>query len=634
MQISFPSRLTVKLSKDIISAFNGAAQEKQSGNEKDLILKAKKFFVKSQTKIPASPLKTAFFSALVTAAFIEFTQISATVVDSAVVSHFIGTDAMTAVGLGYPFFSIVGIVGGILSMGMQSLCAEEIGRGNFKQFNTVQSTTLIVGLICSVLLSACAFLFIDPLTRLLGANGKSAELFQPTKEYIMGLSIGVPAMVIVSIFAPAIQLDNNAAIVRKAALTDAAADIILDIVLIKTGFGLFGMGIATSAARYLNLIILFTHFSRKDRVLRPSFHSVSFRTLGQVVSKGGMIGARRLANVIRPIMVNNFIISLGGTAAMAALSVKNTVNNFANVFACGICDAVPLVMGIAAGEKSKDDMLYVGKLIHRATFFITGAVSILLLIFASPIASLFVGTDTGLHTMTVFSICTAAAELGIFTLISCRVAYLSVISKYLENQILQFSLSLIAVVPSILMMGRLFGVYGVLSGITAAYIVLLLVIYIVNAFHAKKVRLTPTDFLRLDESFDILPSDVIELSIRNQKDAALVAEQIQLFCKGHQIDRRKGYYAALSLEESARIIFENNAASAKLYVDIRLIIRDGDIILRIRDNGNSAFPFGGLDEDEAADYIFANIGIRMMRKIAKHIDYYHTLKINYTILTV
>jgi len=159
-------------------------------------------------------------------------------------------------------------------------------------------------------------------------------------------------------------------------------------------------------------------------------------------------------------------------------------------------------------------------------------------------------------------------------------------------------------------------------------------VYTVNAVRCRMGRVTVDDYLRLDSSFQVPPEDVIELDVRGPEDAALISEQVHLFCSGHKLDKRKSYYSALATEECVRLIYENNGFSPKTAMDIRVMIRDGDIIIRIRDNGSSSYPFAGLSTDGCSDDPCAYIGIKMLRKTAKEIKHYHSLKINFTFLTV
>jgi len=578
-------------------------------------------------------LNKAFISTAATVALIEFSQVGTGLVDGVITSVMLGSEAMAAEGIAHPVFSIVGVVSGILGLGMQSAGAKEIGRGNFKAFNEISTMGVLVGGVLSLLLTAAMVLFSGPLTEFLGAKGNSAALFDETRTYILGLSIGTPALIMGPVFASAIQLDNSGGLVRKASIACAVTDIVLDWAAVKLNMGLFGMGVATSISAYVNAGLLLLHFTKKDRMLHPKFKMSALSELGKVLSKGTNMAVKRLANVIRPILINNYIIALGGTAAMAALSVKNNVSNFAEIIGSGITGTVPIMMGIVYGEKSVEDMLHVGKLTHRAIFIGTGSAALLTAIFAPTIAAFFVGADSELHGIVVFAMYMLAIELVAQTLVASRVAYLNVISKFVDSQLLQFSLKLLAIVPSVLVMGKLFGVRGVLAAFAVSYALLLVIIFVISALRKKKLRISPVDFLRLDVGFDVDPGDVIELDIRDMEDASLVSEQVHMFCNGHKLDSRTSYYSALALEEAIRLIFENNNFAGDLLIDIRVIIQNGELILRIRDNGKSSIPFGETNPEKSDDPC-ANIGLNLIRKTAKDINYYHTLKINYTIITV
>jgi len=578
-------------------------------------------------------LDKAFISAAITVALVEFSQVGSGLIDGIMTSRMLGSDAMAAVGIGHPLFSIVGIISGIIAVGMQSTSAKEIGRGSFRRFNEITTMSFAVAAALSLLFTAIVLTFSGPLTGLLGARGNSAELFELTRVYIVGLSVGIPGLILGPVLAPAIQLDNGGSLVRRAALIGAAADVVLDWAAVKLNLGIWGMGIATSVSGYVNLAILLLHFRKKDRMLHISFNLKSFSSMKAVLTKGATMAVRRLANVLRPLLINNYIIALGGTAAMSALAVKNNLNNFTEIVGSGIAGAVPLMMSVVYGEKSLEDLLHIGKLTHKTIFIGTGTVAVVSAVFASPIASFFVGKNSEIHSLVVFAIYMMAAELVVQTLISSRISYLNVISKHFDSRLLQLALKLLAIVPSVLVMGKLFGVYGVLSSFAVAYVLLVIIIFGITAFRKKSVRVTPMDYLRLDCDFEVEPGDVIELDIRDAEDAALVSEQLQMFCRGHKLDERKTYISALALEETATLIFENNNFDPKLSIDLRVVIKDGDIILRIRDNGKSSIPFGEYNPEESDDPC-DKIGIRILQKTAKDINYYHTLKINYTVITL
>jgi len=579
-------------------------------------------------------LDKAFYGSLYTIAIIEFSMMGSVLIDGIITTRYLGSTAMAAVGMGYPIFSIVSLFAGVLSSGMQYICSKEIGKGNYKTFDNVASMTLIVGLAISLLLAFLIAVFVSPVAQILGARGNSADLLEPAREYILGLCIGLPAIMTGLILAPALQLDNDARLVRISTILDAVFDIALDYLFVKLGMGLLGIGLATSVARYMSLAVLLFHFKKKDKMLHLTFRFSSLKLLPGILYKGSSMGVRRLANVIRPIVINNFIIALGGTAAMTALSIKNNVGQFAEIFGTGVAGTVPLVMGVAIGERSYDDVRHMGKKVHQYSIYGNVMIAVLAVILSPWISKFYAPDDVEIQKMVIFSFYMLGIELVWETLLYSRVGYLNLISKVTESQLLQFGLRFLAIVPSILIMGILFGVYGVLAGFAVGKTLLAVVVYVVNAIRCRKAKVTVDDYQRLDSSFNVPPEDVIELDVRGPEDAPLLSEQVQLFCQGHKLDKRKSYYAALAIEESVHLIYENNDFSTKTAMDVRIMIQDGDVMIRIRDNGRSSYPFAGLSNEDNDEKPFAYIGIKMLRMTAKDIKHYHSLKINFTFLTV
>lgn len=578
-------------------------------------------------------LDRAFLGSAVTVALMEFFQVGSSLIDGIVTSRMIGAQAMAAIGLAFPLFSIAAVLSGTLASGAVSLGSSEIGRGNYKGFSKIGSTVFILGAALSLVFTALLFAFSGPLTRLLGASGNSADLFEPTREYILGLSIGAPALVFAPVIAPVIQLDNDAKCVRVAYLLGTVTNVALDLAAAKTGMGTFGIGLASALSYYVNVIVLLLHFFRKERMLWLKFSFRGFNQLPLLALSGSNVTVKSFADALRPIIINNYIIFLGGTAAMTALSARNNVFNFAGVIGAGIAGAISITMGIVHAEKSREDVRYVGKYAHRITFIAVGIVAALCMILSSPAAAFLVGDNEEIRNMVVFAMFMMAGELVLDTLLSARISYLAVLFRMVGCNLLQFGLKFLAVIPSVLILGGIFGVYGVLSGTLAGYLVLLFAVYIVTAVREKKVKISVDDYLRLDSSFDIPPYDVIELDIRDSDDAALVSEQVQMFCRGHKLDTKKAYYSALALEETANLLFENNKSVKGLKVDVRLVVKDGDIILRIRDNGVLLYPFGEKQGNLTDDPV-SHLGIKMVRKIAKDIRYFNTMRLNYIILRI
>ena len=295
-----------------------------------------------------------FISLFLTGSIIEFSQVGAGFIDGIIISRFLGPEAMAAEGIIHPIFSIFGIISGLLAVGIQIRCSHSIGRGDTKEYCRFVSATVYVGVIISLICTALLVIFAKPLTILLGASGNASNLVEPSSRYLLGLSFGAPALIMTAILAPAFQLDIGRRIIQTGAIIEAVSNVLLDIVAVNLELGLFGVGFATAVASYLNLFFLCTFFLKKDRMLHFVKPDVPFKEFVQMLANGSEKAFRRIANTLRPIILNTIIISYGGISAMSALSVRNNFSNFAEIFGTGIASAVSLLTGVYYGEMNEE----------------------------------------------------------------------------------------------------------------------------------------------------------------------------------------------------------------------------------------------------------------------------------------
>ena len=498
-----------------------------------------------------------FFSLFLTGALIEFSQVGAGFIDGLIVSRYLGQDAMAAFGIAYPIYSILGVVSGLLAVGMEIKCSQAIGRGNLKDFNRFFSVTVYVGSAVSVLMTVLILCFAKPFTVLLGASGSAASLQRPAADYLIGVGVGIPALIMSAILSPALQLDSGEKIIQRGALIITVADVLIDIAAVRFGWGILGIGLATAVSNYLNLFYMCTHFRKKDRMLRFVKPDVKPKEFFTMLADGSEKAIKRLANIIRPVALNIIIISYGGTAAVSALSVRNNFSGFVEIAGAGIAAATSLLTGLYYGEVNEEAIKEVNGYGRKLTLLFSGSICLLLLIFAELVARLYVSEGGEMMNMVVFAIQMLALQCPLQTLIASRIKYLQAIRRKYNMNLLIFAAQLIFVLLSSFVLGKLFGVYGILASYTVSDFLSLAAVLIFYMVKNRKVRITEKEILNLPAEFQLAPGDVISLDIRDMEDVSLVSEQIMLFCRGHQFDRKTAYYSALAVEELANNIVEH-----------------------------------------------------------------------------
>lgn len=577
-----------------------------------------------------------FLSLFLTGSIIEFSQVGSGFIDGLIISRYLGAEAMAAEGIVHPIYSIMGIISGLLAVGMQVRCTQMIGRGNPKDVSRFFSATVYVGTVVSLLLTFLVLVFAKPFAALLGASGNAADLLLPASKYLTGIGVGIPPLIMTAILAPAFQLDSGRKAIQTGAIIEAVSDVLLDILAVKLGFGIIGVGLATAAASYLNLLYQCTHFLKKDRMLHFVRPNIPVKEFLQMLSNGGERAVKRVFNTIRPVILNNIIISYGGAIAMSALSVRNSLSNFVEIFGAGIASAVALLTGMYYGEINEEAIEEVNACERRWIFRCCGCVCVLVLLLAPLIARLYVSEDGELLRMVTFVIRMLALQNPLQALIANRIKYLQATGHRRNMNLLIFAAQLVFVLLSAFVLGRAFGVYGILACFTVSDALSLLAIYVFYGIKCRTHFPTRRDFLALPAEFYLHPGDVISLDIHSMEDVTLTSEQIMLFCKGHKVDRKIAYFAALSFEELAANTVEYGFPqnrSKRPIIDLRAVITGDMFVMRLRDNCPqfditkqiAAVNAAGADP-------LQNIGIRMVSKTASDISYLHTFETNCIIL--
>ena len=584
-----------------------------------------------------SVLDQTFFSIFITFSLIELTNVAAGLIDGLIVSNFLDADSMAAAGVAHPIFSIAGIFGGMLAAGMQTMCTRELGRGDVPGFNRLFSAAIYIGSSFAILLTVVLLLATEPLAVFMGASGRGAGLVTLASRYLRGVLIGLPALIMFTVFSSAIQMDSGRKRVMTAAVMCSVLNVLLDFAAVSSHMGMFGIGLATAVAQYCALGYLFLHFRGEDRML----HFVPLKTNAKetlhLLSCGTGKALRRLTNVVRPIFMNKLIIYYGGAMAMTAMSVNNNVSNFAMFFAVGLAEATALQVGVLFGEMNEDGIHESVKCALRYCAVFCGFLCVLFLIFSKPVARLYISEDGELLDMTAFAIRIIAAQALLGGILQPRITYLQAVERTRNMQTLTILSKLVYVILAALVLGALFGAYGVLASFLVSDCLSLQTVNWYYKIKKRKTLLKLKDYLDLPKNFNRKPGDVIDLDIRDDADVSLTSEQIMLFCKGHRIDEKTGFKAALCFEELASNIIRHGFPMCRKSpgIDLRLVYDPEKLIIRIQDNCSAfnverqiamAVSEGKADPEE-------KLGLKILGGMDTNIKYVHTLETNNVILT-
>jgi anti-sigma regulatory factor (Ser/Thr protein kinase) len=141
------------------------------------------------------------------------------------------------------------------------------------------------------------------------------------------------------------------------------------------------------------------------------------------------------------------------------------------------------------------------------------------------------------------------------------------------------------------------------------------------------------ELMVIPEDFGVPEDERMDLSIRSMEEVVSISEQVQNFCLARGVDERRAYLAGLSMEEMAGNIVDHGFTKDRRShsVDVRVVHKDGRVILRIKDDCVPFDPGERLRMSGDSD-VAKNIGIRMVFRIAEKVEYQNILGLN--VLTV
>ena len=559
-------------------------------------------------------------------------------IDGLITSIFLGSMAMGASGITHPFFSIIGVFSGMLMLGTQKLFVDFLGKGEKEKARIVLSTAITVSIFLSIILFLVLFFAAGPIVQLLGARGNAANLYTDAKNYLIGLSLGVPSFILVPVLTPIAQSEGKTKYVGISIFVIALSDVVLDLIAVKFGLGLFGMGLATSIAQWLGFIIVLVPLLIKP-IIYPSIRICNITYLIDVMKIGLPIFIKRVCNSLRPVLVNTIVITLGGDTAMSAMSMRNNFSNITECLSNGIGAAYILLTSLYVGERNKDALKTLRSSSLRRVLMFEVLFGIMIFIFASPIAGLYVNDNLQVKNYLIVAIRCIAINTPLLAVSEVIQSYAQGIGKINRSNMLSLLSRLIYLVASIFVLGNVFGITGIWMAFPAATLLTIVTAIIMEYIESKKIGIAC--LFPIPEECNISDNDKIVQRIDEGQDAInqviKISEDIYSFCIKHEIDKKRAMFVALCYEELACNIFEHNMSlkKRKISIDVFVAITDNHINIRLRDN---CIKFDIVEKYNTCkydpEYPEKNLGIRVVMKSAKSVEYVNTFGMNNLIITL
>ena len=545
-------------------------------------------------------------------------------IDNVMISRFLGETSMAAYSLANPVLLAIGAIGSLLAAGIQVACSKSLGRGSQEETNAGFSSAVALGGIISVSFAVLVIVFRSPLASLMGA-WQEGGLFEQTRDYLAGFSIGAPGSMGALVLVPFMQMAGQSTLLILAVLAMTVTDVALDLlnVLVFHG-GMFGMGLASAVSYYAAMAVAAVYFFSSRSVFRFSRKLVTGRKIAELFSSGVPAGLNMASSVILVYALNRILQGTGGETAVAAYAVISGIGNAANCITTGIGGVSLTLSGILYNEEDRNGLKDLVAQLCRTGVVLGLGMGILLLVFAPAFMSLFIPEAGAMQDMAVLGLRLFAAGL-----IPCCVNN-ALKNMYQATGRIGFTeiISLLegAVFPALaaLAFSALFGTTGAWLFFVTGEIITLLGIGLL--IRRKTGRLPWQDGAFLLQEREAGAEDrLLETEIHSLEETEAFVKAAEQFCLTLGEDAQTANHIALCIEEIAvNVVTHGFTADEKPHhLAVRLLGRDDAWILRFRDDCRAFDPVRYVPEaGENA------IGIRLVMAIAEKAFYTYSMNMN------
>ena len=316
-------------------------------------------------------------------------QLTYNAVDSIIVGHFVGKEALAAVGICNPVSTLMILFLNGLCMGASILMGIQYGAKDYETLHRQISTTLLSGAFFSFFLTLVCVIFAVPIMLLLQVD---PSIMSMTVQYLRIIFLGLMFTFLYNFFSSTLRALGDSASPLYFLIISAILNIFGDlffVIVLKAGSN--GCAISTVLSEALCCLFCIIYIQKKVPILRLGKKWLVFdaRLLKKTIAYGWASAMQQATVQMGKIAIQALVNTMGVSVA-AAFAVVNRIDDFAITPEQNIAHAMTALMAQNKGA-GKNDRMREGFRCGMILELVYGAAVMLICLgFARPLMSLFV----------------------------------------------------------------------------------------------------------------------------------------------------------------------------------------------------------------------------------------------------
>ena len=311
------------------------------------------------------------------------------IADTLIVGQFLGATALAAVGSAYTLMIFLTSVLLGLCMGSGVIFSLQYGAGDTVALKRSIFVSLLLTGIITLLLNIAAFIWIDPILRLLQVPG---EAYAPMRDYLWIIFWGIGFTFLYNYYTSLLRAVGNSAPPLLFLAIAVILNIVLDLVFILSfGWGVRGAALATVIAQAVSGIglCLYTLWRFPDfRICRKDLN-LKWTTVKEITAYSSLTCAQQSVMNFGILMIQGLINSFG-TAVMAAFAAAVKIDSFAYMPVQDFGNAFSTFIAQNFGAGKQERIRKGIRVAVSVTFAFCIFISILVFILARPLMLIFI----------------------------------------------------------------------------------------------------------------------------------------------------------------------------------------------------------------------------------------------------
>ena len=409
------------------------------------------------------------------------------VVDGLFVSNFAGDIPFKAVNLIMPFLMIVATVGFMFGSGGTAIVANTFGAGHKEKANRYFSLFVYVTFALGMVFAAAAFIFLRPISALLGAEG---EILENCVLYGRIVLCALPFLVLQFLFQSFFVAAEKPRIGLFVIIAAGATNMVLDAVLVTLlpqEYKLAGAAIATAASQFVGGFVPLIYFIRPNSsILRLGKTRFDGKAILKACTNGSSEFMSNVSMSLVGMLYNIQLLQFAGDDGVAAYGVMMYVSMIFSAVFVGYSVGTAPVIGYHNGAGNHAELQ--GILKKSIVILAISGLAMLAAAewLATPLSRIFVGYSRSLMDMTVHGFAIFAVSFPFMGYAIFASGFFTALNDGVTSAIISFLRTLVFQLGAVLLLPMLWKLDGIWWSVVVAEV--MAVVFSVIFLIAKRKR--------------------------------------------------------------------------------------------------------------------------------------------------